>query len=42
VPDIVATLAKEYPENAEGIAGDVEETIGRLAEERLIVFVKAD
>jgi hypothetical protein len=40
VPDIVAVLAKEYPEDATGIANDVHETIERLVQERLVVFVK--
>ena len=40
IPEIVETLAKEYPENAASVATDVRETIERLVQERLVVFVK--
>jgi hypothetical protein len=40
VPEIAAMLAKEYPEDAAGVESDVRETIERLVEDRLIVFVK--
>jgi hypothetical protein len=40
VPDIVAVLAKEYPEDAASVASDVRETIERLVQDRLVIFVK--
>jgi hypothetical protein len=39
IPEIVETLVKEFPENAASVATDVRETIERLVQERLVVFV---